>query len=277
MAPGLLFPSGMPNKEFLESWPLYKRFQLTRIHPRLENLPKPDLDLWCDPCRAKTSHAMANSFQDASRFHNPSVRGLTLRMNYLCDRCERGEHQFYARFEDDSRWISKIGQFPAPRTALDPLLESALADHGELYRKGLACEHSGQGIGAYWYYRRLVEETLPGIVAGVENLVDAERLASFLEGLEKMREAPSPLEAISGIQDHLPAMLRPGQANLLAHLASELETGAAAKEDGICLTHARRVRSLLVFLMHIVEKSRRDTKMVAEGMRLLFGPDVAEV
>ena len=64
--------------------------------------------------------------------------------------------------------MKKVGQSPAWDIVMDKELESLLGDHAYFYKSGLICESQRYGIGAFAYYRRIVEEVIDELLVSVE-------------------------------------------------------------------------------------------------------------
>jgi len=264
----------MPTREFFETQPLYTWMLFPRAYPRLAGLPRPTLRLACPHCASEQSYSMANDYRDGVRTHNASTQGAILQAIFRCNGCARDEHHFFLRLSDDFRSAMKVGQFPQRTLAPDPLLESALKAHSDLYRQGLACEAAGQGIGAFGYYRRLADGILLPLLDDIRHLVDDFRLESFDAALARLREARFPLDETEIVNGLLPSTLRPKRIDLLALLCRELRESDPRESDKSCLERAVRARHILVFLLKQVEKTRHDAESIAADLgRFLSAPD----
>ena len=87
----------------------------------------------------------------------PSFEYLT----YRCSNCQRKEKTFslaVARDKDkESGFATKFGEFPPFGPPTPPRLVKLIGPDRELFLKGRRCENQGLGIGAFVYYRRVVE------------------------------------------------------------------------------------------------------------------------
>lgn len=262
----------MPSKEFFESWPLFKWHALSRAFPRMSGLPKPALRRWCSICESDQAFAMASDYRDGIRTHNAPLLGAVVQVSYLCASCQREEHLFFLKMSDDSRSIMKVGQFPEPRLATDPFLESALGANSDLFRQGMACETAGQGIGAFWYYRRLAEEILVPLLEDVKHLVDEFRLCEYECAVATIKQSSNPLESVALVKGLLPSVLRPKRIDLLGLLAAELAAAPDRLQDENGLGRAARARAILVFLLKQTEKARHDAESFAADISRMLAP-----
>jgi hypothetical protein len=71
--------------------------------------------------------------------------------------------------------IQKIGQLPSIEKTIDKDLKNWLSKTDALlYEKGLRCETNGFGIGAYGYFRRIVENNIEKILMNMSRLLYVE-------------------------------------------------------------------------------------------------------
>jgi hypothetical protein len=152
----------------------------------------------------------------------------------------------------------------------DPLIEKLLGDHAAHYRKGLVCESQGYGIGAFGYYRRIVEEIIDELLAEISQLMTGEELKQFEGALAQTRQTIVAQEKIELVKDLLPPLLRPDGMNPLSVLHASLSAGLHAESDEACLEQAAIIREVLLFLVHQVAASRAAAKSFTNGMRKLL-------
>src|SRR5665647_904692 len=103
----------------------------------------------------------------------------------------------------------KIGQFPAWEIAGEPNVEKLLGKHAGYYKKGQVCESQGYGIGAFGYYRRIVEEVIDELLDEISELISGDELAKYKEALVKTKATIVTAEKIELVKDLLPTILRP--------------------------------------------------------------------
>lgn len=65
-----------------------------------------------------------------------------------------------------------------------------LGEREETFKKGLTCESQGYGIGAYAYYRRIVEEVIDELLDGIADLMSGEDKEKYMEALEEKKKIP---------------------------------------------------------------------------------------
>lgn len=164
----------------------------------------------------------------------------------------------------------KVGQEPPWDITPDRTLEKALASNAPYYKKGLVCESQSYGIGAFAYYRRIVEDTIDKLLEDISDLIATEERQKYLEALEQVKKTKVTERKIELVKDLLPQTLRPNGHNPLSILYEVLSEGLHAESDDRCLELAEQVREVLVFLVNRIEQSKMAGKSFTESMRRLL-------
>src|SRR5262249_10357285 len=124
----------------------------------------PNLELHCDVCDGVRIFEFQNQYAPSLDARSTTTY---FSMNYACRNCRQSEKKYYAIFWGDgtSGPAQKIGEYPtfSPPTPRR-LFELIGEDHREMFLKGRRAENRGLGIGAYAYYRRIVEDQKDAIV-----------------------------------------------------------------------------------------------------------------
>jgi hypothetical protein len=260
----------MPNKEFLEEYPLYRKFKVTDLPRTTNELDAVRLKMSCPTCKSDQTFIMTNSFWENCDYSNYPTAGIKFRAVYLCSHCQTFERVFYVAVDEKKQWLMKVGQFPAWEVLGNPLVEKLLGKHADHYKKGLVCESQSYGIGAYGYYRRIVEETIDELLNEISQLLVGDELNRFSEALAKTKTTVVTQEKIELVKDLLPTILRPDGMNPLSVLHSSLSEGLHASSDEACLEQAVIIREVLMFLVNQVAASKASAKSFTEGMRKLL-------
>jgi hypothetical protein len=259
----------MPNKEFLEDYPLYRKFKVD-LPTTMDKLQKVRLKMVCPTCQSEQTFAMTNEFWEDFRFSNPPVAGQSLRAIYMCTHCETFNRIFSISTDPNGKWLMKFGQLPAWETTGNAHIEKLLGRHADYYKKGLICESQGYGIGAHGYYRRIVEETIDELLDEISSLLTGDELTKYSDALEKTKKTIVTSEKIELVKDLLPPILRPNNMNPLAALHSSLSEGLHAGSDEECLAQAAMIREVLIFLVEQVAATKDSAKNFTESMRKLL-------
>ncbi len=262
----------MPSKEFLEEYPLYRKYKVNSMPGTLDKFPKVKINMSCNVCESNQTYVMTNEYFENCGYVNFPSGGAGVRLRYICTHCEKFERLFLVKVGGDKSgsWLMKVGQFPAWEITGEPKIEKLLGSHAGYYKKGLVCESQGYGIGAFSYYRRIVEETIDELLNEIADLISGEDLEKYNIALEKTQQTIVTSEKIELVKDLLPPILRPEGMNPLSALHSALSEGLHAESDEECLELAQHCREVLIFLVNQVAASKETAKSFTSSMRKLL-------
>jgi len=260
----------MPYKKFIEEYSLYRKFKVDRLPSHTHMLPVVQVNMECPICESNQTFILKNEYWENYDHSNYPVEGIVFRMVYLCVHCQEFERVFYVKVDENKKWLMKVGQYPAWDIKGDVNIEKLLGEHSGYYRKGLICESQGYGIGAYGYYRRIVEEIIDKLLDEIAELLSEEELARYQDALVKTKITIVTQEKIDLVKDLLPPILRPEGMNPLSALHSALSEGLHAGTDEECLEYAESCREILVFLVNQVAASKAAAKGFTSSMRKLL-------
>lgn len=262
----------MPNKKFLEEYPLYRKYKGNNVPSTLDKFPKVKINMHCDRCTSNQTFVMTNEYWEPFGYTNYPSPGTGLRLQYLSSHCDKFERLFLVKVDESnpSTWLMKIGQFPAWEIAGDVNIERLLGDHSDYYKKGLICESQGYGIGAFGYYRRIVEEVIDELLDEISDLLSGDELKKYNEALVKTKKTIVTSDKIDLVKDLLPPILRPEGMNPLSALHGALSEGLHAESDEECLELAQHCREIIVFMVNQVAASKKAAKSFTSSMRALL-------
>jgi len=260
----------MPNEKFLVEYPLYRKFKVTHLPMTADKLPVVQINVECPKCGSNQTFVMTNKYWENLNYVNYPVEGIVFRMVYLCVHCRKFERVFFVKVADDKQWLMKVGQYPPWEIKGDINIERLLGKHASYYRKGLVCESQGYGIGAFGYYRRIVEEIIDGLLDEIAELLTGSELSVYRDALAKTKKTTVTQEKIDLVKDLLPPILRPEGMNPLSALHSALSEGLHAESDEECLEYAETCRNILIFLVNQVAASKAAAREFTASMRKLL-------
>jgi hypothetical protein len=142
----------------------------------------------------------------------------------------------------------------------------------EVFRKGRRSENQGLGIGAFAYYRRIVERRKDQIldeIIKVANRVAPEMVQAF----EAAKRENQFLKAIESVKGVLPQALLVSGHNPLTLLHSALSAGLHEQTDERCLDLAHDVRVVLADLAERIGQALKDDAELAAAISRLTKPD----
>ena len=104
----------------------------------------------------------------------------------------------------------KVGQFPPWSIDVDPSLDKTFGQHVSYFKKGLISESQGYGIGAFAYYRRIVELIIDQLLTDIMAfLSDETEHEDYRNALAKVKDDTRAEKRIEAVKDLVPAVLRP--------------------------------------------------------------------
>jgi hypothetical protein len=111
--------------------------------------------------------------------------------------------------------IAKVGQSPRYEVQPPKRLGQALGANAVLYRKALTARHSGYGIGAVAYLRRIVEDTTDQLLTLLRAALEFEPGggAAAIRRLDDAKRGRTFDDKVKLAGEVLPAHLRPGGVN----------------------------------------------------------------
>jgi hypothetical protein len=260
----------MPYKKLLEEYPLYRKFQNPRGEEFLPRIEKPAIHMHCEKCDSEQTFLMTNHYFEGHGVHERPTHNAACHCRYVCTSCQEFERHFWIQYGPKSQWIMKVGQHPAWQITPDAVLEKTLGTRSHLYKKGLVCESQSYGIGAFAYYRRMVEEIINDLLDEITELIPNAEKPSYEAALAKTKQTRVTQDKIDLVKDLLPPILLPEGMNPLGVLHSALSEGLHGQSDEHCLELAEQIREILVFLVNQVSATRSSAKSFTSAMRKLL-------
>lgn len=257
------------NKEFLEDYSLFRKFELS-VPNTMDRIPKPPINMVCNKCGGKQTFNMINYYGEFKGYNNPPSADEKVRLNYQCQSCRDFTRQFYVYISPQLDYVYKIGQYPEWEIKMDKNLENTLGKHAKMFRKGLVCESQGYGIGAFSYYRRITEEIIDELLDSITDLIDETHKAEYKVALDKTKQTRVTQDKIDLVKDLLPSILKPNGMNPLGVLHSELSEGLHAETDQACLENASHIKGILTFLINQIIQSKESAKGFTESMKSIL-------
>jgi hypothetical protein len=125
--------------------------------------------------------------------------------------------------------------------------------------KGRRCENQGLGIGAFVYYRRVVESHKNQILDEIVRV--AQKVSAPAEMVATLEAAKTEIQfskALASVKNAMPQLLLIDGHNPLSLLHSALSTGLHDKSDEECLELAQSIRAVLVELAERLGQALKD-------------------
>lgn len=257
------------NKEFLQDYSLFRKFEID-VPEYLSEIYSPAINMYCHKCGNFQTFNQTNRASENFTARFVSSKDQLIRLLYQCSSCHTQERQFNIYISPNLDYIYKIGQFPEWEIKMDKELSKALGKHASNYKKGLVCESQGYGIGAFAYYRRITEDIIDELLDSITDLIDEDDKSKYLSVLEQVKQTRVTQDKIVLIKDLLPSILKPNGNNPLGILHSELSGGLHGETDEVCLEKASHIKSILIFLINQIIRSKESAKLFTNSMKLIL-------
>lgn len=237
--------------EFLESSPPNNFIKIKGLK-NLKSLETPTIQLHCDTCKGIRNFNTENHV-----WLNNSINNVYL--NYCCSNCNETIKIYSLSIIQETEVIYKFGEYPPFGPPTPTKLMNILGKERENFLKGRRCENQGLGVGAFTYYRRVVENQKNKIIEEIIKV--SEKLNVPSERIEKLNNALSENQftnAINIAKDSLPESLFINGQNPLLLLYRALSEGVHNLSDEKCLELAQDIRIVLGALAERISQALKD-------------------
>lgn len=267
--------------EFLESTPPNQLIHISNLsewtHADYANrnvMRTPEIQLHCD-------HDNCNGIRF---FRCVSGKGQYLKkedyeffyVTYRCSNCQRVEKTFSlaAKVDIDAKphgECYKFGELPLYGPPVSPKLIKLIAPDRDEFLKGRRCENQGLGVGAFIYYRRVVENQKNRIIGEIIKV--SEKIGAPGEKLDKLRASLKETQfskALDMAKDAMPESLLINGHSPILLLHSALSEGVHALTDEQCLELAGSVRIVLGELSERLSQALKDEAELTKALSTLM-------
>jgi len=213
----------------------------------------PNVSLPCRNCRG------ARLFEPSSTENVHASYSVQAFLYFSCKNCERDIAIFAVRIGDvkeKSCTAMKYGQSPRFGIALPQSIEAVvMGDDATLLQKALVAESEGLGVGAFSYYRRVLDNQRVRIIERVREAVELlGGDATLLHDLDIAKSERQFTKAVEAIKHALPRALYVEGHNPLTLLYDAVSNGLHAETDPECLDSAKSIRTLLAHLLMKIDE-----------------------
>lgn len=259
----------MLSKQFLEHSNLYQKFKID-VPKYFEEFDEPTIHLYCEMCKSDQTFNLHEPFYPKYQKFDHESAGEIIYLDYICTGCKNFHRVFSVKVDENLDYLMKIGQYPPIDISIEKNISKALGEHKELYKKGLICESQGYGIGAYAYYRRIVELIIDELLDDIYELIEEEGKSEYKEALDKTKQTTVTQTKIELVKDLLPSSLKPDGLNPLGTLHEILSEGIHSKPDEECIEFAEDIKTILIYLVSEVIRHKQESKMFTDKMHRLL-------
>jgi hypothetical protein len=264
--------------EFLETAPpgthgvIEKFAAMMQVGGGIRRLELGPIILHCDKCGGLRNFYLQ---QEHTTVANPG-RYYNLFIGYTCKNCGQSAKHFaiMCGLIDDSSTAGraiKVGEWPPFGEPLPPRISSLVGEDRENFFKGRRCEFQNFGIGAFAYYRRVVENQKDRLLSEIIKVAQRTNApADTIRDLEIAKRETQFSKALDSVKNAIPDALKINGHNPLTLLHKALSEGIHANSDEQCLQAATAIRVVLVDLAERIAQALKDqSELYAAVNRLL--------
>lgn len=241
-------------KNALESIPPGRVVRVHSVATESERLPfeyqlnLPDLQLYCDgdTCSGVRFFGVQKEYPIKLNTHDDYF------LDYVCRNCQWTSKTYAIAVVCDESLngtVFKYGEKPAFGPLTPARVIKLLGPEKDYYLKGRRAESQGMGVGAFAYYRRVVENQKNRLLDEIISV--AEKIGASPEMLEELNQAKSETQfskAVDAMKHGIPSALLVNGHNPLKLLHAALSEGLHAQTDEECLASASSIRIVLADL-----------------------------
>ncbi len=173
--------------------------------------------------------------------------------------------------------MSKIGELPTFGVPAPQVLKGFLKDDAELFEKGRKSEAEGLGIGAFTYYRRIVDNQKAHLIGAVRSVaqMDGGSNPALVAALADAEAADGFTRAYEALKGHMPASLRISGHDPLQLLYDQTSHGLHNLSDAECLARAATIREVMSAMAARVQELLRSHEALARAVGQLSNFDTS--
>ncbi len=264
-------------KEFLESHPpgserLVDDIEKARLRPEhVRHVATPTLELYCDSDECQ-DHVFFDALGSAPAI---TEEWRDIFLIYLCRHCQKTSKTFALRVCATSKVAThgnaiKYGELPPFGPHIPSRVITLIREDRALFAKGRRAESQGLGIGAYGYYRRVIENQKDRLLEEIRRVAERESPDSAILGSldQAMRESQFN-KAVDMVKDAIPPPLLIQGQNPLQLLHAATSKGIHELSDEECLERATDIRRVLTEFVERVGQALKDDKELRESVARL--------
>lgn len=287
-------------RKVLESYPLYKK---ERINSEFANNPLIlegfGFPFYCICQKTSQTHLLKfegktlNEMEvHASHLNFPSSRNskyaeykidgeigqkFTEKVYGECQSCKRKQAVFLIEFFTEKHgeneyyfYAKKVGQDPPFSIKIDAYIRKSLNGVNlDLYQKALKNLSSNYGIGAFAYFRRIIETELISLLVEVSklNTPGSDQIKLLLEKHKTHHVIPDLLEEV---YKYLPESLKGLGVNPFKLLYGAGSVGIHQLTDDECFEKATSLKSVLEFVLKKIYEEKNEVSLVRDHIKNLM-------
>ncbi len=267
--------------EFLESTPPNQLIHISDIsekrvtsHSTFYKMRTPEIQLHCDHDQCNGIRFFRCVSDDDIRLNAENYTFFYV--TYRCSNCQSVEKAFSLAAKvrialKQKGECYKFGEMPTYGPPVSPKLIKLIGPDRDEFLKGRRCENQGLGVGAFIYYRRVVENQKNRIFGEIIKV--SEKIGAAPDKIEKLKLAVTEnqfAKALDLAKDAMPESLLINGHSPISLLHSALSEGVHSFTDEQCLEFAGSVRVLLGELSDRLSQALKDEAELTKALSTLM-------
>lgn len=165
--------------------------------------------------------------------------------------------------------LTKCGEWPTISPRIDVAIQRTFPDSADLLKKGVVCLNEGYGVGAFAYFRQVLEPQIDLLLQEVEIFATATNDTAVMEKITALRKESPMSDKIAIAKDALPAILQVDGVNPLGTIYGCLSEDIHQGTDEECLQKAQDIYSSLSFILQTLANFKKSRNEYAESLKSL--------
>ncbi|MFO0806736.1 MAG: hypothetical protein U0791_26825 [Gemmataceae bacterium] len=274
-------PSVLDWRDFLVNYPPGTRASVEcALEPSDRKVTAPEIRLFCDGTCCELAYCKG-TVKDWRKYLFPSSmpdNETDALLYYDCAKCNTGIKTYAVRIYGDAsqlhlRYVEavKLGEWPRFSFDTPARVCGLIGPDRDLFFKGRQAECDGLGVGAFAYYRRIVEDQKNRLLREIVTV--AQRTGAPADSIAKLQAAIAETQfskAVHMVKDAVPQSLLIKGHNPLTLLHGALSRDLHSATDEDCLSAASSIRLVLFELAERLAAALKDKRELDEALTRLL-------
>jgi len=229
-----------------------------------------EIESWCENCNtSKPFHNMQSETNIIFKIHDDADSGVFL-SEFSCVTCNQSIKRYFCSYKQiDLEYfkIIKCGETPQKPIERNKELQKFFGNDKQNFNKANVCLANGYGIGAFVYFRRIIEDNISNLLDSIASDEDADE--SMLNAIAELKAASPMSNRIDIAKRALPPYLMMDGHNPLGAMYGILSEGVHVLSDEECLRRASVVKNCLLFMVSELANHKRRKEVFKDNLDLI--------
>jgi hypothetical protein len=268
--------------DFLESTPPNQLIHICNLSKPIRNqgistanrMQTPEIQLHCDDDNCNGYRFFRCVSDDKVMLKSKNYEFVYV--TYRCSNCQRVDKVFSLAAKVNTDYkpqgeCYKFGELPPYGPPVSPKLIKLIGPDRDEFLQGRRCENQGLGVGAFIYYRRVVENQKNRILNEIIKV--SKKIGTNEDKINVLKSAVAETQfsrALDKAKDAMPESLLINGHSPIQLLHSALSDGVHAQTDEHCLELAGSVRVVLGELSERLSQALKDEAELTKALSTLM-------